>query len=108
MRRESDNELILPSIIQFHFPARWKYDVLRALYYFALVKAPYDPRMEEALALLKEKFQKGYLGKGPTYTGLLHFVMEKSKIGRMNSFRGLFVLKHYDRECYDKLINQEL
>jgi hypothetical protein len=64
--------------------------------------------MEEALALLKEKFQKGYLGKGSTYTGRLHFVLEKTKIGRMNSFRGLYVLKHYDHESYDKLIHKEL
>jgi hypothetical protein len=108
MRRETNNEFILPYINQVHFPTRWKYDFLRALYYFASVRLPFDPRMEEALTLLRDKFEKGYLGKGPTYTGKIHFIMETSGIGQMNSFRGLFVLKHYDRECYNKLIRMDL
>ncbi|MBT2570747.1 hypothetical protein [Planococcus sp. ISL-110] len=34
MRRKSNNEITLPYIVDFHFPTRWKYDVLRALSYF--------------------------------------------------------------------------
>jgi hypothetical protein len=76
MRRESNGELFFSSIAEFHFPESWKYDVLKALVYFVSVGHPYDSRMEEALDLLRARFAKGYLGRGFTYGGKLHFVME--------------------------------
>ena len=51
---------------------------------------------------------KAYLTKGATYTGRLHFTMETTRIGRMNTLRGLLVLKHYDREYYDRLIAMDI
>lgn len=108
MRREENNQIILPYIDQFHFPTRWKYDVLRALSYFAYIKYPYDPRMEEGLEILKKKIKKGFLTKGSTYSGRIHFQMETSKIGSMNSLRGLLVLKQYDYAYFNILISQEL
>lgn len=108
MRRESNNEIILPYITDFHFPTRWKYDVLRALCYFAAIGYPYEPAMEEGFTLLKKKFEKGYLTKGPTYSGRLHFGMETSRIGAMNTLRGLIVLKHYDPAFYNETINKEI
>lgn len=108
LRRESDGELIVPYITQFHFPTRWKYDVLRALVYFTSIQYPYDPRMEEALELLREKIKKAYLTKGTTYSGRLHFSMETSRIGRMNTLRGLQVLKYYDPDYYNKLIGMDI
>lgn len=108
MRRESTGEIIVPYIVQFHFPTRWKYDVLRALVYFAAVNYPYVPAMEEGLNLLKKKFEKGYLNKGPTLTGRHHFQMETTRIGAMNTLRGLIVLKHYDRDYYEDTISREI
>jgi hypothetical protein len=54
---------------------------------------------------LKNKFKKGYLLKGPTYTGKHHFKMETGKIGTMNTLRGLIVFKKYDPEEYNRIIN---
>ncbi|MFD1032398.1 hypothetical protein [Metaplanococcus flavidus] len=108
MHRESTNEIILPYIVQFHFPTRWKYDVLRALVYFASIKHPYEPALEEGLELLKKKFEKGYLTKGPTHSGRLHFKMEKNRFGAMNTLRGLMVLKEYDQGFYEDLLHREI
>ncbi|MGM0899100.1 MAG: hypothetical protein ACQEV0_14430 [Bacillota bacterium] len=108
MRRETTNEIILPYIVQFHFPARWKYDILRALSYFAAINYPYVAPLNEALEILKKKFEKGYLTRGPQHTGRVHFRMETTKVGAMNTLRGLMVLKHYDLDCYEEIISKEI
>jgi hypothetical protein len=107
MRRESNGELIFSTIAEFHFPERWKYDVLKALVYFATAGHPYDSRMAEALDLLKARLCKGYLGRGSAHSGKLHFKMETGKLGSMNTLRGLRVLKTYDPEIYMKVISME-
>lgn len=107
-RRETDGSEIFSGISQFHFPTRWKYDVLRGLVHFAGIGHPLDARMEEALALLKDKISKGTLGKGTTYSGLLHFPMETSRYGRMNTLRGLKVLKTYDPPMFRILLDKEV
>ena len=104
LRRESDNSLIVPYITQCHFPPRWKYDLLRVLYYFASIKYPYDSRMEEGLSILREKNKNGYMTKGTTHSGRLHFKLEKERFGRMNTLRGLIVLRHYDFDYYERLL----
>jgi hypothetical protein len=108
MRRETNGELIFSTITEFHFPERWKYDVLKSLVYFASVGHTYDPRMAEALDLLKARLYKGYLGRGSAHGGRLHFKMETGKLGSMNTLRGLRVLKTYDPETYRKVISMEM
>ena len=104
MRRENDGALIFNHIDAYHFPTRWKYDYLRALLYFTSIEHPFDPRMKEAIELLKHKISKGYLGRGTTLSGRLHFVMETEKIGYMNTLRGLVVLKFYEPAFYETII----
>lgn len=110
MRREQDGALIFNQIDAYHFPTRWKYDYLRALVYLASVEHTYDPRMAEALSLLKQKIAKGYLGKGTTLSGRRHFDMERSRgdgpsnIGTMNTLRALTVLKFYEPHFYESII----
>ncbi len=106
LRRESDQALILPRITEFHFPTRWQYDALRALLYFAAIGHPFDPRMGEALDLLKEQFKRGWLLRGSAYSGLTHFKMETGRAGRMNTLRGLRVLRHYDPELCARLLQK--
>lgn len=108
MRSKSTNEIILPYIVDFHFPTRWKYDVLRALSYFAAINYPYEPALKEGLELLKKKFERGYLIKGPTLTGRIHFHMETTRIGAMNTLRGLIVLKYYDPDYYNEIIRKDI
>ena len=64
--------------------------------------------MGEALELLKAQFKRGYLLRGSSYSGLLHFKMETGKIGNMNTLRGLRVLKQYEPELFEKLLHQPL
>ena len=106
LRRESDGALILPRVAEFHFPTRWQYDALRALLYFASVSHPFDPRMAEALDLLKARFRRGYLLRGSAYSGLTHFRMETGRVGRMNTLRGLRVLRQYDPDLCARLLRQ--
>lgn len=108
MKRESTGELIFPYIVDFHFPTRWKYDVLRSLSYFAAIRYPYDPALKEGLGILREKFTKGYLTRGSQYSGRVHFHMETNKIGAMNTLRGLMVLKHYDFDVYMAVLSKEI
>lgn len=108
MYRLTDGEVIISYITDFHFPTRWKYDVLRALCYFASIDYKLVPELKEGLKLIKEKFKRGYLTKGQTYTGKLHFKMETDKIGAMNTLRGLIVLKAFEPEEYNRIIIREL
>ncbi len=80
--------------------------MLRALLYFASVRHPFDPRMGEALDLLKTRFKRGYLLRGSAYSGLTHFRMETGRIGRMNTLRGLRVLRQYDPDLCARLLRQ--
>lgn len=79
------------------FPCRWHYDILRALDHFRAVGAPYDPRMEDALDILRQKRRAD--GTWPVqhrHQGLTHFEMEKpGTASRWNTLRALRVLDAY-------------
>ncbi len=105
MKRESNHQLLFPAITSFHYPSRWKYDILKGLEYFALNKCVYDIRMDEALDILYRRFKRGILPKGPMHTGLLHFPLESEDIKRMNTFRGLRVLKEYHPQLFHTILN---
>jgi hypothetical protein len=81
------------------FPSRWRYDVLRALVYFADVGAPYDPRMKDAIELLLSKRrQDGTWPVQAKHPGLVHFDIEQTGTpSRFNTLRALRVLKKYGR-----------
>ncbi len=106
-KRLSDGEIIHSEIIKFHYPCRWKYDVLRALEYFTNENHPYDIRMEQGLKLIKKNIKKGYINRGNKYSGKIHFPLETTRGGRFNTFRGLKVLKKYDIDFYKNILNQE-
>ncbi|MET1153806.1 hypothetical protein, partial [Arthrobacter sp.] len=56
-RRKSTGEVVDPAWLEFSFPTRWYYDVLRALEYFRSAGGPPDPRLAEAIELLRSKRQ---------------------------------------------------
>jgi hypothetical protein len=97
-RSDKTGEIIKPSFLRLHYPCRWYYDILRALEYFAQAAAPYDRRMEEALAILVSKRNKeGQWKVAAHHPGQTHFVMEKAgQPSRWNTLRTLRVLKHFD------------
>ena len=91
-------EIINKKIVMLSYPSRWKYDILRALDYLQNAGVRYDPRMQDALDLLKKKRLKD--GRWPVqakHPGQTHFDMEKTgDASRWNTLRALRVLKYFD------------
>ena len=79
------------------YPCRWKYDILRALDWFARAARPYDPRLGPALGILAHKRRAD--GTWPVqnkHTGAVHFDMESTGgPSRWNTLRAARVLAAY-------------
>ena len=98
-RRKSTGDVVDPAWLQFSFPIRWHYDVLRALEYFRSVGDAPDPRMDEAIDLLRSKQQPdGTWLLENTHPGAVHFGLEDGdgRPSRWNTLRALRVLSWYD------------
>jgi len=98
-RRLSTGEVVDPDWLRFSFPIWWHYDVLRALDYFRAVGNEPDPRLAEAIALLRSKQQPdGTWQLEHTHPGAVHFSMEDGDghPSRWNTLRALRVLNWYD------------
>ncbi|QDY91255.1 hypothetical protein E7Y32_14335 [Arthrobacter sp. UKPF54-2] len=95
LRRKSTGELVNPAWLQFSYPTRWHYDVLRGLDYFRDAGAPPDPRMAEALDLVRSKRQAdGTWLLENSHPGRIHFPLEEGDglPSRWNTLRALRVL----------------
>ncbi len=81
----------------FSYPPRWRYDVLRALVYFADSGSVHDERMDDALALLLSKQRKdGTWSVQNKHPGRVHFDMETTGgPSRINTLRALRVLRTF-------------
>jgi len=98
-RRKSNGEVIDPAWLDFTFPTRWHYDVLRALEYFRSTGDPPDPRVAEAVELLRSKSQHdGTWLLENTHPGQIHFEFEDGdgQPSRWNTLRALRVLQWYE------------
>ena len=98
-RRKSTGEVVDPAWLQFSFPVRWHYDVLRALDYFRAAGGVPDPRMDEAIDLLRSKCQPdGAWLLENTHPGEVHFALEDGdgRPSRWNTLRALRVLSWYE------------
>ena len=100
MRRKSTGEIVKPAWLQFSFPTRWHYDVLRALEYFRAAGEVPDPRLDEAIDLLCSKQQPdGTWLLENTHPGKIHFPLEEGdgRPSRWNTLRALRVLNWYEQ-----------
>jgi hypothetical protein len=98
-RRLSTGEVADPDWLQLSFPTWWHYDVLRALDYFRLAREAPDPRLAEAIELVRSKRQDdGRWLLENTHPGAVHFSMEDGdgQPSRWNTLRALRVLKWHD------------
>jgi hypothetical protein len=98
-RRKSTGAIVDPAWLQFSFPTRWHYDVLRGLEYFRMAGDPPDPRVDEAIALLRSKQQPdGTWLLEHTHAGAVPFALEEGdgRPSRWNTLRALRVLRWYD------------
>jgi hypothetical protein len=100
LRRKSTGDVIDPAWLQFSFPTRWHYDVLRGLEYFRAAGDPPDPRVREAIDLLRSKQQPdGTWLLENTHPGAVHFALEDGdgRPSRWNTLRALRVLRWYEQ-----------
>ena len=99
-KSDKTDEIIDKRWTTLSFPSRWRYDILRALLYFADSNYPYDSRMEDAVQILVSKRKK--TGRWPVqakHSGEVHFDMESTgKESRWNTLRALRVLKEYNHD----------
>ena len=99
-RRKSTGEVVDPAWLQFSFPTRWHYDVLRGLEYFRTAGDRPDPRVDEAIKLVREKQQPdGTWLLENTHPGAVHFALEDGdgRPSRWNTLRALRVLRWYEQ-----------
>lgn len=92
-------EVVDPDWLRFSFPTWWHYDVLRALDYFREAGGAPDPRVAEAVEVVRGKQQPdGTWLLENTHPGAVHFELEDGdgRPSRWNTLRALRVLDWYD------------
>jgi len=98
-RRKSTGDVADPAYLQFAFPYYWHYDVLRALDYFRGSDADPDPRLAEAVEVVRAKGQPdGRWLLDRIHPGRVHFDIEGG-VGtpsRWNTLRAHRVLAWWD------------
>lgn len=97
-RRKSTGETVKPRYLEFSWPPRWQYDVLRALDHFRMAGGPPDPRLAESVALVRDKRQPdGTWLLEHTHGGETWFAYERDgEPSRWNTLRALRVLRWHD------------
>jgi hypothetical protein len=91
--------VVSPGYPQFSYPPHWHYDVLRALDHFRAAGGSPDPRLDEAVALVRDKRQPdGTWLLEDTHAGAVHFPLEDGdgRPSRWNTLRALRVLRWYE------------
>ena len=99
-RSKSTGEVVDPAWLQFSFPTRWNYDVLRALEYFRSVGDVPDSQLDEGIDLLRSKQQPdGTWLLENTHPGEVHFALEDGdgRPSRWNTLRALRVLSWHEQ-----------
>lgn len=98
-RRKSTGAEVNPEWLQFSYPTRWFYDVLRGLDYFRSAVGTPDERLEEAAEAVRSRQQPdGSWLLENTHPGKVHFALEDGdgQPSRWNTLRALRVLKWYE------------
>jgi hypothetical protein len=97
-RRRSTGAVVDEAYLDFAFPYYWHYDVLRALDHFRGAGAAPDPRMEDAVDLVRAKRQPdGRWLLDRLHPGRVHFPFEEvGRPSRWNTLRALRVLRWWD------------
>ena len=100
-RRRSTGEVANPAFLEFAFPPRYHYDVLRALDYFRAAGVQPDARMGDAVHVVESRRQAdGRWLLDRAYDEALAFPFGESvgEPSRWNTLRALRVLRWYEQE----------
>lgn len=97
-RSSTTGAVVRPAFSQLSFPPRWHFDVLRGLLYFAEAGAPVDPRLQDALDVVRRKRRRdGRWTAQNHHSGREWFRLEPGRFpSRMNTLRALRVLQWAD------------
>ncbi len=94
-RSHRTGRVVDSEMTRLHFPPRWHYDILRGLDYFRSMGVKPDPRMADAIAVLKSRQgedRRWNLNK--PWTGRAFFDLERpGEPSRWNTLRALRVLQ---------------
>jgi hypothetical protein len=103
-RSHRTGEVIKPIFLRFSFPPRWHYDILRALDYFQAVSAPRDPRLADAIDIVRStRLADGRWELQNIYKGKTYFALERlGAPSRWNTLRALRVLSGWDGDRYNR------
>jgi hypothetical protein len=96
-------EEVNPQWSLFSYPPRWHYDLLKATEYFARRGGTADPRLAEAIELVRAKRRPdGRWLLEHTHPGAVHFRFEEpdGTPSRWNTLRALRVLRWYDASAH--------
>ena len=96
LRRRSTGEVVSPAFLEFAYPPRYAYDVLRALDYFRERGGPPDPRLDEALSVVDRKRQadgRWLLDRTHPEALAIPFHESVGEPSRWNTLRALRVLR---------------
>ena len=99
-RRLSTGEVANPEFLQFAFPPRYHYDVLRALDYFRASGAAPDERMSDAVRLIESKrLSDGRWLLDAAYDEALALPLSETagEPSRWNTLRALRVMRSYEQ-----------
>jgi hypothetical protein len=101
-RRKSTGEVASASFLTFGFPPRYEYDVLRALDYFRAAGSTRDPRMDEAIHVIRSKRQddgRWLLDRAHAEALAVPMPFGESvgEPSRWNTLRAVRVLRWYER-----------
>ncbi len=99
-RRKTTGEVAHADFLVFGFPYYWRYDILRSLDYFRRSRSKPDPRMADAIEIVRSKQQPD--GTWPLeriYPGRVHFHIEEPEgsPSRWNTLRAMRVLAWWER-----------
>jgi hypothetical protein len=100
-RRKSSGEVVKADYLDLAFPYYWHYDVLRALDYFRRSGRKPDPRMAEAVEVVRSKRQPdGRWVLDRVHDGRVHFRLDGDvgEPSRWNTLRALRVLDWWGSE----------
>lgn len=98
-RRRSTGEIANPEFLEFAFPPRYHYDVLRALDHFRAAGVQPDSRMADAIQLVKSKRQgngRWLLDRAYDEALALPFNERAGEFSRWNTLRAMRVLRWYE------------
>ncbi|KJS08286.1 MAG: hypothetical protein VR78_18470 [Hoeflea sp. BRH_c9] len=96
-KSDRTGNIISKRFLNFPYPPRWYYNILRALDHFRTAGAPYDARMQDALDVVAGKRGKnGLWRREAAFPGKEFLVMEPPRgPSRWNTLIALRVLKAY-------------